>query len=292
MNILMFVMTMLMLLTVLTYAKIDSFRSEAGIHIQFENYMQHVERKYINEQTENQYCQLHITKEIKADKNDDLKKEKTKRNTAKATLPIGILFNSSTEAKSSQEYQYTVSVLKGLINRLYGEQRFFEEARQERPDIVDEVIVRIGPAVQEMGNSFKINKAKDLANLDLNDPFLNEFFYKMLKGASISYEDVGGNIVEEGYPSLLKYIDSSKGKKIRVYLAPKPLLQVLFDPVTADEIITTREYFFREVTNGNIEPNSATERFESMFVTKVNPSVPISNLDFSVSKTSPKTRVD
>lgn len=278
----MFVMAMVMILSILTYAKIESYKSGAAFQMLFVNYMENMERKYINEAAKDWYDDIHV-RNGKAKGNP----QPSKRSTAKSTLSIGILIEEGSMAKESEAYHYTAAIFKALINNLYGKYDFFKEAQQERPNFLDEILLRLPEAKREMGADFKISKAKDLANLDLQDSFLNEILYKMLKGNTIVYEDAKGGLVEEGFPSLLKFINSSKSSKVRVYLASKPILQVLFDQAAADEIIAAREYFYREVRADHMQTNQATERFEGMFVSKVNPLVPLKNLDFSVSKTDP-----
>lgn len=288
MNILMFVMTMMMLLGVMTYAKMDSFRTAAGLEIQFDNYMELMERKRVNEGAECLYNRVHFKKDKAGDEEEEELCDENvpqKRNSATSTLPIGVLLKNSTEASANEEYHYTGTLTRALINNVYRPYHFFQKALEERPNAVEEILTALPLAIQNKKE--KITKVKDLANLDLGDPWLNEFFYQMLKGAIISYKTPQGLIVEEGYPSLTKYINIHTDKRLRVYLAPKSLLQVLFNPAVADEIIATREYLYKEVKSGKMEPGQASEKFEGMFALKVNPMVPIKRLDFSISKTDP-----
>lgn len=288
MNILMFVMTMMMLLGVMTYAKLDSFRTVAGLEIQFENYMQLMERKAINEGAACQYDSAHFKKEAETDEPPCDESAPAKRSNATSTLPIGILLKNPADINTSEEYHYTAALLKALINNVYGNYDFFKKALEERPNAVEELLTAVPIAMQNKSKQEKITKAKDLANLDLGDPWLNQFFYKLLKGAVINYKTPKGTLIEEGYPSLLKYVNIGSNKRLRVYLAPKSLLQVLFNPAVADEIVTAREYFHKEVAGNRMDASTATEKFEGMFALKVNPIVPIKRLDFSVSKTDPR----
>lgn len=286
----MFVMTMMMLLGVMTYAKLSSFQTQAGLEIQFENYMQHMERKTINEGANCLYASAHFKREAAGDEEpcNDLLNPAAKRSNASSLLPIGSLLKSELHESSGEEYYYTTALLKALIYNVYGQYDFFKKSQEERPNSLEELMAAIPIAIQNNGEKEKITKAKDLANLDLGDPWLNQFFYKMLKGAVITYKKPDGSLVEEGYPSLLKYVNISSNKRIRVYLAPRSLLQILFSPPVADEIVTAREYFHKEVASGRMESGLATEKFEGMFALKVNPIIPIKRLDFSVTKTDPR----
>ncbi len=274
MNVLMFVMAMLMMLSIMTYAKFDKFRMQATLNTQFENYMKFVECRYINERAEDLYKETHVK-----DKNG----KQGDRNGNSSKLPIGLLL----EASTNDVYLGVRSVLRELINELYAPYKFYKEMQQERPDFVDEMISALPYAKKNLPGQQKITKSKDLANLDLGNRELNEVYYKMLKGAEFPYETKEG-IVEEGYPSLVEYITTKQGKKLRVYLAPEVLLKVVFNESTAEEIVSVREYLYGEVNQERLSAVEASNRLKSMFEDKVGVSGFRNNLDYSVTKTNPK----
>ncbi|MEC7839799.1 MAG: hypothetical protein VX777_07150 [Chlamydiota bacterium] len=277
MNILMFVMAMLMMFSVMTYAKLNKYKMNATLNSQFEKYMEFVERKYINERAVAKYEATYVQKRGGTENN---------RNYNSSKLPMGILLQKNIPIDSNL-YVSTRYALKDLMKNLYSNTEFYKTIIEERSDFIDEIINALPYAKDNLPNNLNVNKAKDLANLQLNDEGLNEVFYKMLKGAEYPYETKEGMQLQ-GYPSLIKYITTQQGKKIRVFLASEVLLRVIFDESTTDEIMRTREYFYSQVNNGNLDTLEATQRFISMFENKVTPNISLDLLDFSITKTDPK----
>src|ERR1700719_3029580 len=60
MNVLIFVLAMLMVLSILTYGRIESFRHFAIVQTQFENYMTVMARKNVNELEIDRYNRTHV----------------------------------------------------------------------------------------------------------------------------------------------------------------------------------------------------------------------------------------
>lgn len=273
----MFVMAMLMMFSVMTYAKLNKYKMNATLNSQFEKYMEFVERKYINERAVAKYEATYVQKRGGTENN---------RNYNSSKLPMGILLQKNIPIDSNL-YVSTRYALKDLMKNLYSNTEFYKTIIEERSDFIDEIINALPYAKDNLPNNLNVNKAKDLANLQLNDEGLNEVFYKMLKGAEYPYETKEGMQLQ-GYPSLIKYITTQQGKKIRVFLASEVLLRVIFDESTTDEIMRTREYFYSQVNNGNLDTLEATQRFISMFENKVTPNISLDLLDFSITKTDPK----
>lgn len=283
MNVLMFVMAMLMLMSLMTYSKFNEFRIQSTMQYQFDNYMQHQERKYFNDRSIDKYDQTHVRKK------NESKENGRKRNSSSSKLPIGVLLDRSQQSVGTDKYDMVRLLFKDLIMKTYGNQGFLIEALKERPDSIDEIIARFPEAIENLPNNQKISKPKDLADIDLDNSQLNETLYKLLKGSQFLYEKKKA-VVEEGYPPLTDFITTSKGKKVRVFLAPRELLNALFDPNAVDEIVRAREFFYLEVYNDRLEANEATERFQTMFEGSISSNASSEFLDFTVSKTDPRKR--
>lgn len=270
-----------MILGMMTYTKLNQFKSSFIVKLQFENYMQFIEHKYVNDQNISLYEETHIPK--------NTKKEKPIKNSNSSKLPIELLINPPAKENESQVaiYQSAKSVLKQLIKNLYSQKAFFKEIQNKRGDFVEEIINLLPTAYKKLHENLKIKRAKDLADLDLKDPELNKAFYQMLKGMEIP-EKNGENYSLHGYPPLTKFLDVRKNKKMRVYLLPKNLLEVVFNPSVADEIIQTREFLFNELQNENMDEKEASKKFEALFASHIHPIVDKNMLDFSISLTDPK----
>lgn len=273
---------MIMIMGMMTYAKFNSYRIEAALQKQFENTIQYKEREYFNSRSIEKYNNKHLQT-----KKSEKKEEKNKKNNSSKKIPIGVLLEKSQQSIGTGRYESTRALLKALIYNVYGKEKVLSEALKNRPDAIDEIINRLPEAVQKLPGNQKITGAKGLANLDLEDDTLNSLLYKLLKGTHFLYERKG-EVVSEGYPPLTDFINSDKGKKIRVYLARKEIIDALFNPNISDEIVATRESLFLELSGGRIEANQATERFKTLFEGALAPYASHDMVDFAVSKTDPK----
>lgn len=314
MNVLIFVMTMLMLLSLMTYARFESYRNSQAFQIIFKHYMQEEERGYINLQAEKTYKSITVTeKEGKAAAKID----------ASPRIGIGLFFDKKRDSKT-KEWEQTKILFKNLVRVLYEKQPFYTQIEQERPSFIDDLIKAITHSVDNVATEKKLSSPTDLANLKLDDPLLDKVLYKMLHGAfyksvitntpeptkallnneksdeveaetSIDDDDQSTEIAEfkspEGYYSLLDFVTSSSKPKIRVYLASKEVLQTIFpDPATVDAIIEERQRLYRQAisdSEGN-DTKQLDETFKNQFQRMKDPTIDDETLNFSVSKTNPK----
>jgi len=254
MNILLYVTTLLTLLALLTFAKIESYRSSAIAQAQFLRYMEVVERQPVNEGFEEQY----------------------KRKEGKGAGP-----SEPRQAGSSKfsiasflDDEATAELLVKLISNLYGERRFFKEAERKQPELATALV----EAMREAGKnrpsfSFK-GRVESLADLDLEDLLLHEVRYKILKG-SVSV------------PKLGEYATAVKGP-VRLFLAPPSVLALFFDEGTVNAVLEMRRELYRDVESGRMTPEEAASRFRERFEGSALPGIPPSLLSYAVSKTRPK----
>lgn len=312
MNVLIFVMTMLMLLAMLAYGRLETYVNSQLTQVVFENYMQNQERSSINSGAVKAY--------------DDIKKSgKTKdtpptpRVKATSKITMALFFNHSLREKDPKQWNQSKILLKNLIVTLYGQEKFFKEALEKRPGVVDELISAIEHASDALPPDKKMKQTKDLLTLKLQDPVLDDLFYQILKENPYidllpqSQQKANGTLkpvepVEEenkedhadgseeaqehqsppGYFSLLDFINNSKDYKVRVFLAPKQVLQAIFrDQSTVDEIMREREMFYKQAVSG-MPVDELSKAFESRFNGSRQSDIDTTSLDYSVSKTRPK----
>lgn len=281
MNILIFVMAMIMILGMMTYSKFNQFQSNFLLKVQFEQYMQAIEHKFVNDKNVSLYEETHIPR--------DSKKQKSNKNTNSSKLPIYSLLSppSSNDEQEIADYQATKYILKQLIRNLYSQHLFFKEMQNKKLEFVDEIINSLPSAFKNLNPDQKIKRAKDLADLDFKDPELNKIFYKMLKGLEMPQMS-GNEALNNGYLPLTNFLDVRKNKKMRPYIMSKNLLEIVFNPSVSSEIIAAREYFFNEITQEKLTENEASNKFEALFENYVNSIVTKNLLDFSVTLTDPK----
>ncbi len=285
MNILLFVTSMLMLLAILTYGRLESFRGAAFMQAQFKHYMENTERSFVNQAAIKRYRNTPATQ---SEKNEKSNREK---NTASSTLSLNLLIDKEERDANPDKLEPMLNILRNLIAYLYADQPFYQEMELKRPNFVSEIFEAL---MFQSQNLPKLKKTKELATINLGDPELNEVFTRMLKGAYIDpppeEEDLRPFKPERGYYSLLDFVTIGKNKlKLRVYLASKQLLIPLFgDPSIVNTILSERYRLYREVVNQVTDTNTASQQFQEQFSSLRTPLVPLEMLDFGVSKTNPR----
>ncbi|MBA2728425.1 MAG: hypothetical protein H0U49_09675 [Parachlamydiaceae bacterium] len=359
MNILLFVTSLLMILSLLTYARIDNFRYFMGMQSEFERYMRSVERVYINKSAENWYETSRAKKKDPSGpqappgqalqkpndpnkkpepKDDDPNKPPTDEpidptkpldssgKTESSGIPtsrlsLRVLFNQKMRDANADSYLQTREWAIKLMKELYGKQKFFTDMLEENPEFLNEMLSYLEHFVSDLPDNERPKNAADLANLDIKDkenPFWKTF-YLMLKGCpkedlaivvkpqeekkarifqpgeedgSIEEDETDG--AEEaieycsplGYDSILNYISLRNTTKIRVYLASRELLTVIFgSSQAADEVINKRMALYRAVMQ-DTPPADASKQFQAAF-SGLESEDSKSLLDFKVTKTNP-----
>jgi hypothetical protein len=316
MNVLIFVTTMLMLLSVMTYARFESYRNSHAFQLIFKDYMEEKERGEINKQADRVY------RDIKVKEKEEGKEgqKKNSRIDASPRIAIGLLFDRSRD-NQQKDWEQTKILLKNLIITLYEHQPFYQKIEAGRAGFVDDLIASITQEIDKLPKEKELKKTGDLANLLLPDPVLNELLYKILHGAfymddphklveqvdpltgdAIAEEEIpttdnevepGKNTEEfkspQGYYSLLDYVTGRKKQKIRVYLAPRNVLLAVFkkDAGVVDNIIDERERLFHLADNAD-QMEHLNETFKSQFESRRDSAIDEESLNFSVSKTNPK----
>lgn len=310
MNILIFVMSLLMMLALMTYGRLDMYRSFVVTQGEFERYMVEGERQAINSGAQQWYDWTTLTQ-----KNGGKSKKPAPKD-ASPKLSLSWLFPPEGKTPDPQLYSASRELLKKLIYILFGEQKDFKNAIDKNPNIVDDMINAMEAAGRKLAAEKKpIKSAEGLENLELNNSSLQDVYYRMIKGYHIpkpkeektellkpmleTVEEAGEReeqtdqqteeyMHKEGTISLLDFITMNPNKtKIRVFLAPKAILLAVFgDPHTVDEIMQNRlELYNRAKTEEDSAPLS--EQFKQRFASRAQ-NIPETMLDFSVTATDPR----
>lgn len=291
MNILLLVFTILTLLTITTYTRLQTYLDNAGVRIEYEKYMSHAERDTLNATEERKYRNAR-RKNLKGDNH-----EPPLRNTeAVALLNLFPLVGRIDPKNKNIDPQAvilnggdTTKVFQSLIENLYSNQRFYKEALKTHPQLPEDIITQMISSIGMAPCPLKFTNKKDLANIPLIDEDLREVYYNMLNGQKPSYGvDKHGKEIKtgSGYPSILDYlILRQSNTKIRVFLARKALLQSLFRDV--EPILQRRKELYQQLDQGAVTAQDASSEFASRFQDQTNAQVDLSMLDFTVSKTAP-----
>lgn len=296
MNILLYVMTMLMLLALMTYGRLESYRGFAFVQAQFKDYMEKTERSYVTKEARKRYNEERGSTTGKKNNNET--------NAASSKLSFNLFIDKEERLKAPDQLESHMNAAKNLMYFLYGDQPFFIEVEENRPDFLNEIFASLIRVTDEYTKKEKLNtrKVKEIATIDLGDSELNEVFTKMLKGA---IEKSGNGKInretksvidptkrfraERGYFSLLDFITIEKNKlKIRVFLASPQLLMALYgNPDTVQQILVTRYELFLRLKNNEISSEVGKEDFQRQFQNLQLSPIPSEMLDFGISKTNP-----
>lgn len=299
MNILMFVMSLLMMLALLTYGRLDMYRSFVVTQGEFERYMASGERQAYNKGAEQWYNWTALSS-----KNGEKQKKPAPKDSS-SKLPISWLFQPQYQQTNPQAYQTSRDLLKKLMHVLFNGQTDFKNALENNPQVIDDLINAMQAAGNKLSEEKKpLKSTEGLENLDLENPLLQDLYYRMIKGYSIALsketKKADGDqeeaddqqseeyIHKEGTLSLLDFVTLNPSKtKIRVFLAPQSLLLTIFDdPMTVHNIMQVRLELYHQA-KGQEDYASLSEQFKQGFISKIQ-QVPETMLDFSVTSTDPR----
>jgi hypothetical protein len=310
MNVLLYVTVTIMLLSLLTYARLDSYRTFSGLKAGFVKYMEELERDPTNA------AALHWYHSINPGSKESSPNQKTKAE-GTARISFYLIVNKEQREKNPGAYQQTRELAKHLIAHLYGEEKFYKEIAEKRPNFINEMLDEVQAAADKLSDRSSLNNANAgaLARLALSTPELQKAFYDMLKGipkpftteakgetheimsqedSLVDTEDSTDASTESaqahadpGYISLLDYITLQSTSKTRVYLAfPSILMAIYEDQNLVEKIIETRKALYKQVKDS---PNQdeATQAFEDAFKHTGHAPNYADILNFTVTKTNP-----
>lgn len=295
---------MLMLLVMMTYGRLESFRGFAYIQSEFRQYMEIHEREFINDAAIKQYKKT-VPKSTDPKSNKGADQE---INEARSLIMFNLFTNKQERDAHPMEFDQLSQITRNLINYLYSDQPFFKKLEEKRPNFVLELLQALMRATEGLNEKEKIKKVGELSTIELDDFELDEAFTAMLKGSFDLHEKVpqsenielkfeeGRQVFRpnfqpsEGYYSLIDFItmDKSGNYKIRIFLASPQLLMAIFgNPSIVYDILQTRYDLYKAVKTG-MEPKEAKKQFSDQFLNQRLPSILPEILDFGVSKTNPR----
>lgn len=319
MNILLFVMTMLMLLSTLTYARVANFRSLIGLEKSFVEYMGKIEHKAISYSSEYWYNTLTVNPNSRTTPGGK------RDGKAGSRLSFHLLINQVDRDKYPAAYAQTRELFKHLMVHLYGKTQFFEDMIAKRPNFLEELLNEIVSAADQIPKENKITNPNGLSNLPIHDQDLHRVLYLMLNGIPEIISKPGTTetanvpavkfIVEEGgldtddesdaamesdekhappgYKSIVDYTSANSTLKLRVFLASRPVLMAIYeDADLVERIIEKRQDLYNQLKRqGNSDDatkKSFEDEFRNSFSMMGHAQDYVDILDFTVTKTNPK----
>ncbi len=245
MHILLYVITFLMLLAVITTYRIDSAQSMAAFQAAYRHYMQAIERAPIQKAAEKWYGQLTIGRHV------------THASSAHAAgtrrLSLYLLTNSEAREQLQNSYEQTRTLAKQLMALLCKDSEEFKEALEKRPQLFDDILTEIQNACDQLPTEKKVKNVVELTALPFSSPEVKYFFVQLMGGQpkieqqppenlqidSIIETDEESDLKTEsaqaharqGYRGLQDFISLDSSNQIRVQLADPLLLEAIFEDI-------------------------------------------------------------
>lgn len=300
MNILVIVISILMLLSIMTYARLQGFLTAVAVRSEAVCIMQVFSREDANEEVLNRY------ENTVAKSSDDEDKIRGKNIDADKKINFSLWSQKEVRAENGADLEFMTPILKKLIENIYKDRPFYQKIIEKRPEFLDQLINALSEAMLAKEQAkLSLKKPEDIANLQLDDPELQdalthmfrrpvdirsaeEACKRMRKKAGDDYEIVKG-------PVFTDYVSfgGNKVKPFRIYLAGRPLLLAIYrDPATVEGIIAMRRSLLNQlnpITGDPLEAakEAASNQFEQAFRSKLPADIPPAKADFHVTKTAP-----
>lgn len=299
-----------MMLALLTYGRLDMYRSFVVTQGEFERYMVENERRPINNGAQLWYDWTTVTTKNGGSKKKPAPKDST------PLLNVYWIFHPEKSKDDPQREGIYKDLLKKVIYIVFGEQSEYKHAQDKNPNLVEDLVNAIATAGSKLTSEKKpIKTVTGLENLELDNPSLQDVYYWMIKGfrkaqaeknketskAKTQEKSEGGEgeveeskegpleeyVNQEDIISLLDFLTINANKsKIRVFLAPRVILMAIYgDPRTVDEIMQNRLELYHQAMNEK-DNKPLTEQFKQKFSARAI-NVPETLLDFTVSTTNP-----
>lgn len=284
MNLLVFVLSFLMLIAAISYQGLAHYKTNALVRGIWDRIIRVEEPCTFNRAVESEYKQI---KGKRLSKKEQAEAEKKEDEEAKGASKINFRF--LTDPLYPEQYpkqtEQMETLLKKMIDILYGDQSFFKELKTGRPTIVQDIINALRSYSDELSDKNKITTTKKLAQVSLKEEGLEKLWHQFLRKNPVS-DEVNQrlfNLSQEEMAKakdklcfetdLIQYLSNSNVQQIRLYLAPRPiLLALLDDPNLVDELLQKRRELHKEVSRKNnpIDPKNAAielQNFAAKFPT-------------------------
>lgn len=187
MNVLIFTMVLVFMMAILSYTRLETYRNYAGLQQLFKHYMEVGERDGVNKLQQKRY---ENQKKIKPGLPVKEMSDKDKAETAPlagSRVSLFYLVRPEERDKSAANqdiHEQQLYLTKKLLIQLYHDQPFYKDAETHvGPQFLDALLQAVGEAAKSLPKDQKIVRTDRLSNLELSNPYLNNAFYKMLKGA-------------------------------------------------------------------------------------------------------------
>lgn len=276
MNLLIFVLAFLLVLSAISYQSMLHYKTNALIGNVFDTYIRVEEPCEFNKAVEREYRSLKRSKGKKLSKKDQEQEEdKLQGAESSSTINFRFLIDPSYPKDHPQETEMMEDTLKRLIFFLYGDQEFFKETILKRPSALEDLFSALRTANEAIPEKDRVKSVERINVLHLTDPILQKLWEDLLRKNPLSISnlekmfDITKAQVQENEldqcvkVSLADYLNARTPLKLSVYLAPRAILFALLQNENdVQEIIKKRKELYLEVSRKNSPkptPEATTE---------------------------------
>lgn len=269
MNILPLILALVLMLSVLTVERLEKFKNQTTVQREYQVFLQEGERQVFNQRQQKLYGLSQ---------------------TSLRQLSFRFFIDKKArERDPDAAKQYRLLTIE-LMKNVYGEAAFFKKLKEHRPNFLEEMLNAIEQASADAPPKM-IRRIQDVARLNLDDPELQEAFYRMMKGTISrdklkNMKNLSPRMKEKAYVSLftfMNYNGKSSTPKIMVQRAPSEILKAIFDNDEIVEAIISRR---NELAAS--KDSGADTAFKNEFQNKCRSGIDDKLLDFRISASDKK----
>lgn len=271
MNLIITVLTFILLMSAITYQRIQTYADQQLLQTRWLKLIQETEICEMDAGASKLYSEITVAPK-ETTKAEEGKQPVTEKPDGVSTINFRWITNPSGQ-KNPELAPLFKEVVVSLIAKLFGDQTFYKGLDNPR-EIYSQILDSVTSANGVFEDKKKVSSAKKIANLNIGPG------QQLLSDILAGYQTDDCKVV-----TLLTYLNNGRNEKIRPYLAPKKLLEVLFEEGAVDSILEERKNLFKSLDKTPpLGVDQAKQQFQGQFerYTKYGPI-----LDWSVTKTDP-----
>ncbi len=252
MYILPFVLTLTLVLSFIGIEKLAQFKNQSIIAQSYQTFLD-AQARYMFNLRQNHLC----------DKYDKSHRQ----------LSFRYFLNKKLRESQPELAKQYRQVVIDFLKILYGQANFFTNLANQRPQLIEELLIAIEQSADALEAPHEIKSIEDMVHLNLGDAELQNLFYRMLKGTVAHNDEL--ILREKTYVSLLTYVHFNQSA-VQIQLAPKSLLSALF---ASEEVVL-------EILKKRNEEGLTDEAFKNEFLEKRKSGLSEALFNFKVTKSN------
>lgn len=294
MNLLIYVITLILVIAALSYQSLDRYKQGAYLRIALSHRLRMESICDFNQLVMEANRSLKRSNARTAEKSEE---EPEQGSDGLSRINFRYLIDPDFYKANPDKIPLMTSILKKLLDTMYGNQLTYQRTMKERPNALEELLTTLREENKELGKK-GVKNVKNLGKFKVQDTILRDFWYQLLKPNPMDLNamkiilqkpsneiDMNEACIEYSLEDFL-----SQGNKVmlRVYLAPPLLLYaILKDEAAVSEVLRQRQDIYNRFTKETANELSNEFKTFCQQYSEMNSLTPI--LDFKVTGTNPKS---